>query len=210
MIRPAQLAILLAGIGLLTLALGSWFAINMRNEPPLEISGFVASEPRALPAFELTDGSGADFNSRDFAGRWSFVYFGYSYCPDICPMSMLEMSKIADALTNGGTDIPVAYYLVSLDPERDTPERMGEYAAYFNPEFIGLTGEPEQIDLFARSAGVIYELPEDTSTDTYLVGHSSFITLLNPAGRIHAFFTGDLDGERIAAEFQQIVDRAGF
>lgn len=209
MIRPAQLAVLLAGIGLLALAAASWFAISIRNEPPLEISGFVTSEPRALPTFELIDGSGEAFRTRDFSGHWSFVYFGYSYCPDICPMSMLEMSKIADALDDGGSDIPVAFYLVSLDPERDTPDRMGEYAAYFNPEFIGLTGEPDQIDLFARAAGVIYELPEDRSTETYLVGHSSFITLLDPNGRIHAFFTGDLDGRNIASEFVRIVDRAG-
>lgn len=209
MIRPAQLAVLLAGIGLLALAVASWFAISIRNEPPLEISGFVTSEPRALPAFDLIDGNGADFNSRNFAGRWSFVYFGYSYCPDICPMSMLEMSKIADALADGGAAIPVAFYLVSLDPERDTPERMGEYAAYFNPDFIGLTGEPDQVGVRGPVFGKLVDDAGGSCEQLYLVGHSSFITLLNPAGRIHAFFTGDLDGERIAAEFLQIVDRAG-
>jgi protein SCO1/2 len=209
-IRPAQAAILLAAAGLVALAVTSWFAINLRNEAPLEISGFVTSEPRPLPDFTLLDGNGEAFGSRDFAGTWSFVYFGYTYCPDICPMSMVEMARIADALAQRSVDVPVSYYLVSLDPDRDTPERMGEYAAYFDPSFVGLTGDPDEIGRFARSAGVVYELPEDTSSRDYLVGHSSFFTLLNPAGEIHAFFTGDLDGERIAGEFLQIAERAGF
>lgn len=202
---------LYAVVGALALSAGLWLGSRTEEngaELP-EISGFVVREPRELPAFRLVDGDGGVFDSTDFAGGWSFVYFGYTYCPDICPMSMVEMGRTARVLEQTRADLPVRFYLVSVDPDRDTPERMGDYAGYFHPSFRGLTGDAAEIGKFASAAGVVYEVPESPQDDDYLVGHSSFITLLDPHGRIQAFFTGDLDGERIAAEFQQIVAAGG-
>jgi len=195
--------------GLLGLAFAVYTIMDRQaaDSVPLEISGFVIDEPRALPAFTLRDGDDQAFTDNDFQGAWSFIYFGYTSCPDICPMSMVEMSRIAAAVPSDTTSEAINYYLVSVDPERDTPQRVGEYAAYFNADFRGLTGETEEIDKFATAAGVIYELPEAPVDDNYLVGHSSFITLINPQGEIHAFFTADLDGERIADDFVKILAR---
>lgn len=206
-----RLAPVLMAVGLAALAAA---AILLVTRPPVsveapEISGFVVSEPRALPSFSLLDGKGQAFRSEDFAGAWSFVYFGYTYCPDVCPTSMVEMAGIARQLDTSGFDSEVNFYLVSVDPARDTPERVGEYAAYFNPRFRGLTGEKTEIDKLATAAGAIYEVPEAPEDDNYLVGHSSFITLLDPDGRVHAFFTMPLDGERIAKEFLEIVEEYG-
>lgn len=178
-------------------------------EPPIEINGFVVDVPRPLPDFSLIDGEGNAFNSDDFSGDWSFVYFGYTYCPDVCPMSLVEMSKISRILDSDGRINNDRYYLVSVDPARDTPERIREYVEYFDSTFRGLTGDLEEIDKFVTAAGAIYELPETIVDENYLVGHSSFITLLNPDGNVHAFFTTDLNGEKLAADFLRILERGG-
>ncbi len=202
-------SITLAGLAALTAWSPTDGPVRERVEPPLEINGFVVDVPRPLPEFSLVDGEGNAFQSADFQGDWSFVYFGYTYCPDVCPMSLVEMSKIKRSLENDLRIDNDRYYLVSVDPGRDTPERIGEYVRYFDPSFRGLTGESEEIDKFVAAAGAIYELPEAIEDDNYLVGHSSFITLLNPDGNVHAFFTTDLDGDKVAADFRRILERVG-
>lgn len=193
---------------LATLVLATFFKADRRDVgAPVEMSGFIVAEPRALPDFTLVDGGGEPFTTGDFTGAWSFLYFGYTYCPDVCPMSMVEMGRIARTLADKGVADTIHYYLVSVDPQRDTPEKVGEYAAYFGPGFRGLTGTKSEIDKLTSAAGVIYEVPDEPLDDNYLVGHSSFITLLNPDGDIQAFFTVDLDGERIANEFMTILGR---
>ena len=202
-------SITLAGLAVLTALRPVDGPFREKSEPPLEINGFVVDDPRPLPEFSLVDGEGNAFQSGDFKGHWSFVYFGYTYCPDVCPMSLVEMAKVKRSLESDRQIDNDRYYLVSVDPGRDTPQRIGEYVRYFDPSFRGLTGESEEIDKFVAAAGAIYELPETIEDDNYLVGHSSFITLLNPDGNVHAFFTTDLDGDKLAADFRRILERVG-
>ena len=204
------IAVSITLVGLAVLTAGGFVDGPVREtaEAPLEINGFVVDVPRRLPEFSLIDGEGNAFQSGDFRGYWSFVYFGYTYCPDVCPMSLVEMAKVKRSLENDQRIDNDRYYLVSVDPGRDTPERIGEYVRYFDPSFRGLTGDAEEIDKFVAAAGAIYELPETIENDNYLVGHSSFITLLNPDGNVHAFFTTDLDGDKLAADFRSILERA--
>lgn len=177
------------------------------DAPAAEIGGYVLDRPREIPAFELIDGSGQPFRTEDFEGRWSFLYFGYTYCPDVCPLSMVELASVKEHLQAALPDAPVDYYLVSVDPARDTPERVGEYAAYFDPNFRGLTGPLAEIDKLAKAAAVVYVIPEAEEGEPYEVGHSSTFTLVDPEARIRAIFTSPFEAERIAADFERIVYR---
>ena len=190
-------------IGGIAFSLG---ALVQNRTGPVEIHGVLLNPPRDLPAFQLIDEAEQAFTQQDFRGAWSFIYFGYSFCPDVCPMSLAQMALIRKRLDAAGFDQPQGYYLVSVDPERDTPSRLREYVGYFDPSFKGLSGDPGEIDTFAKTAGIAYQLPADRSDPDYLVSHSSVIVLINPDGAIHAYFTSPLDGDVIAADFLRLVD----
>ncbi len=196
-------------VGLLAFAAGAWLSMGPErvDYPAQTRTGYVLDEPRTLAPFQMTDGNGEPFTPADFEGDWSFLFFGYTYCPDVCPMSLSELARVKQALAEEGGVNPDRYYLVSVDPQRDTPERMAEYVRYFDPEFRGLTGPAAEIDQFTRSVGVVYEVPENPDSEDYLVGHSSSITLINPEGRIHAIFTAPHVAEQIVDDFEDIRER---
>ena len=200
--KPQHLVMLLVGV--LAFAAGIFLAFNAPDREPAAASqGYVLDEPRPLPSFELVNERGVTFSQDDFQGQWSLLYFGFTYCPDICPGSMAVMAQVKQALADE-SGIEDRYYLISVDPERDTPERLGEYVTYFDPDFHGLTGEFEQLDVLTRAAGAVYKIPETRADDDYLVAHSSTLTLIDPAGRIHAIFTSPFDPEAIASDLQRL------
>ena len=182
----------------------AWRTLQPLPTPPLEISGYVLQPPKAIPAFTLLDSTGAAFTNGGFEGDWSFLYFGYTYCPDVCPTSLIELAKVKQALEQTHPNVIAHHYLVSVDPARDTPERLREYVAYFDPSFRGLTGERAEIDKLAGAAAVIYVIPESAPGEPYLVGHSSTVTLIAPNGNVYAIFTSPLVADGIAADFAKI------
>jgi protein SCO1/2 len=131
-------------------------------------------------AFTLTDQNGRARSDRDFHGRWVLVYFGYSYCPDVCPTTLQE---IADALHRlGPRASQIVPVFITLDPERDHPRTLKKYLAAFGPEFVGLTGTAAQIASVAHAYGVYYakhKLPGNS----YSIDHTSALYLLAPNGR---------------------------
>jgi protein SCO1/2 len=167
----------------------------------------VLTAPRALPAFELVDEHGRPFRPADFVGRWSFLYFGYTYCPDVCPLTLVELAKLKQRLSAELPAERVAYYLVSVDPRRDTPARLREYVAYFDPSFHGLTGSPDTLEAFARAANSLFDVPENPETDNYLVSHSSNVVLLDPRGDVHAVLSPPHDPAVLAADFTELAAR---
>lgn len=192
------------------LAAGSWFGAQQRNTHEVatpEIAGFVLPEARNLKPFELVTDNEEIFVPADFRGRWSFLYFGYTFCPDVCPSSMVELAHLKENLETAHQNLNHAYFLVTIDPKRDTPKRLNDYAGYFDPSFQGLTGQMEQIAIFAKQAGVIHRIPEGQDEQNYLVDHSSTITLIDPDGKLHAVFTSPLKATQIADDFAQILSR---
>src|SRR5262245_5596080 len=113
----------LAAIGAAATVLGlaTWLALEARKEPPPEIGGYVLAEPRALPDVELIDDHGRPIRSVDLTGHWSLLYFGYTNCPDVCPLALLEFAGTKKELAASAFAEPVEYYFVSVDPRRDTP-----------------------------------------------------------------------------------------
>jgi protein SCO1/2 len=148
-------------------------------------------------AFSLVDQAGRPVTEADFAGRWLLVYFGYTYCPDVCPT---ELGIVAAALdTMGPAGEAVTPVLVTIDPERDTPAQLADYVSRFHPRMIGLTGSPEQVAQAARAYRVYYAKTRPAGAGDYLMDHSGFVYLVGPDGRVRSLFRPETSPEAMAA-----------
>ena len=137
--------------------------------------------------FTLTDQTGKTVTDRDFAGRYKLVFFGFTHCPDICPAELQVMQAALDAL--GDKADKVVPIFISLDPERDTPQVMGDYVKNFGPRFVGLTGSPEAIAAAAKAYRVVYAKVDDkASANGYSVDHSALVYLMSPEGEYLTHF----------------------
>jgi protein SCO1/2 len=164
---------------------------------------------RELEDFALSDQQGQTYTLDNLRGQWSLIFFGYSYCPDICPMTLYLLNQV-DALVNAGNPAnPVEIVFVSVDPERDTSDRLKEYVEYFNPRFTGLTGARQQIDRLVNSLGVYYRKQESSDGKTYLVDHSAGLFLINPAGKPQALFSAPHMAENLARDILLITEYYG-
>jgi protein SCO1/2 len=147
--------------------------------------------------FSLVDHTGRAVTERDFAGRALLVYFGFTYCPDVCPTELGTIAAAIDAMGPAGERVtPV---LVTIDPERDTPAALADYVARFHPRMVGLTGSAEQIAQAARAYRVYYAKVRPRDSSDYLMDHSSFIYFVGPDGRVRSLFRPETAPEAIAA-----------
>lgn len=204
-------SIFIVVVGAVALGIGIWLGqvvTGKVTQPPPEIAGILFNEPKAIDDFTLIHHTGEPIHREHFEGKWTFLYFGYTYCPDICPMSLAELSQMQYQLTEEGLDENNAYMLVSVDPQRDTPQRLGEYTTYFNEKFEGATGKPEELTKLAKQFGVIYMRPPGQEDETnYVIDHSSTVILVDPEARLHAIFTPPHEPETMAADFAKIHAR---
>ncbi len=125
----------------------------------------------------------------------------------MCPLTLVTLASLKGQLAAEQPAARIEYYLVSVDPRRDTPERLREYVAYFDSTFRGLTGSPSALAALAQATETLFDVPEDQDADNYLVSHSSNVVLLDPAGAVHAVFTPPHDPARLAADFTKVAAR---
>ena len=158
-------------------------------------------------AFSLTGTDGRTVTDRDFAGKYRLVYFGYTFCPDVCPV---DLQAIGQAMRTLEEDAPalaakVQPIFITTDPERDTPAVMRDYVAAFHPRLVGLTGTPEQIRAVERRYGVVSSKREEEGASDYLVDHSRIALLFGPAGEPIAILPHDQGAAAITAELRKWV-----
>lgn len=148
--------------------------------------------------FSLTDHTGRAVTEADFAGRWLLVYFGFTWCPDVCPTELGTIVAALDAMGPAGEQVtPV---LITIDPARDTPEKLADYVVRFHPRMVGLTGTPEQVAEVARRYRVYYaRVNRPDQGGDYTMDHSSFTYLVGPDARVRALFRAETPPEAIAA-----------
>jgi protein SCO1 len=150
--------------------------------------------------FSLVDQNGQARRDSDFRGKLMLVYFGYTYCPDVCPT---ELQTMADALASlGGGAEEVQPIFITVDPERDTPEHLKSYAEAFDPRLVALTGTPQQVAEAARAYKVYYKAVKQGDGE-YLVDHSSFVFLMDRDGHYAAHFGPNTTAEQMAAAIQR-------
>lgn len=198
----------LALIGVLALlvgvVLGEWL-FGRRSPPAPEIAGIYLQDFQLADDFHLIHHSGQAFTRDSLKGSWTFLYFGYSYCPDVCPLTLVELDRLQKLLAARGADGNTAYLFISVDPQRDTPERLREYVTYFNPKFQGVTGPPAELDRLAKPLRVFYQRGSSAENSAnYTMDHTSTIILIDPAARPRAIFTPPQNPEQMAADFLKI------
>jgi len=156
--------------------------------------------PQIGGPFSLADQNGQPKTDADFRGRWMFVYFGYTNCPDVCPTTLALMSEVLKQL--GGQANLIAPIFVTVDPGHDTPKVLKQYLASFGPRFIGLTGSQHQIAAVAREYKV-YSVKRPLKGGGYAIDHSSVVCLMDPAGKFVTVYDNSQTPEQIAADLRK-------
>jgi protein SCO1/2 len=154
--------------------------------------------------FTLEDGNGKQVTDRDYRGKYMLVYFGYTFCPDVCPTTLNE---VADALDHLGPKASALQPIfITVDPKRDTPAVVKQYAAAFSPRLIGLTGTPEEIAKVAKEYRVYYaEHRTGPGPNDYSMDHSSILYLMGPDGKFIAPVQADDSGAQMATEISKLM-----
>ena len=156
--------------------------------------------------FELTDASGNQVRAVDLRGRWLLIFFGYTYCPDLCPTAL---SEIAGALAQlGSLAAQVQPVFVSIDPQRDTPNALREYVQNFDPRILPLSGNAEQLARAAGSVGVVFYKVPGPTPDEYTFAHNAIVTLVGPEGGIVTRFSSDAAVDDLARALHRLIDPA--
>lgn len=176
--KAAAGAAVVLAVGLGTMA---WFATRSGPDCPNAVAGADIGGP-----FALVDGSGRQVTDEDVITRPSLVYFGYTFCPDVCPMDMARNAEALDLLAERGVDTQGVF--ITVDPARDTPDVVGAYAGYFGDDVVGLSGSEAQLADAARAYRVYAEVPEDPEDEYYIVNHSAFTYLVTPEDGFVTFF----------------------
>lgn len=165
-----------------------------------------SSGPSVGGPFTLVNQKGETVTEKDFMGGYLMVFFGYTYCPDVCPTALSDMAAVMDMLGDEKAK-KITPVFISVDPARDTPEHLAEYVSFFHPRTIGLTGTEEQIKAVAREYRVYYRLNEPAGDDPqdYLVDHTSIIYLMGPDGKLVTHFSHGTDPKAMAERIGQLL-----
>jgi cytochrome oxidase Cu insertion factor (SCO1/SenC/PrrC family) len=189
----AAVVVVLAVVGSAT-----WFALAPASR------SMAGGEALVGGPFTMTDQHGAQVTEQDFAGRHMLIYFGYTYCPDFCPMSLASMTQALDLLPPEQAEQVVPIF-ITVDPERDTVAQLAEYAPLFHPRLVALTGSPEATKAAAQAYRVYFAKAGDQDSDAYLMDHSTFIYLMGPDGRYVRHFAHNAAPEEIAAAIEAAI-----
>lgn len=157
--------------------------------------------------FVLTDSTGKVVRDTDFAGKWRIMYFGYTYCPDVCPVDVQNIAAGVKAFEDESPELgaKVVPIFVTVDPDRDTPAVVGKFVSAFHPRMVGLTGSAQAIADAARAYGVTYAKQQSPGASEYLMDHSRTAILMDPKGQPVALLPQDEGGPAVAAELTKWV-----
>ena len=167
-------------------------------------------DPKPLTAFAFTDHENRIFDVASLKGKWSFLFFGFTHCPDICPTTLAVLARAREKIAKskvGAKD--VQFVFISVDPNRDTAGKLGQYVTYFDTSFLGVTGDNAQLGDLAGQLGAAYEVTITPGMENYPVYHSAAVFLVDPRARYHAVFVPPLDAERISRRFKVLRDLEG-
>jgi protein SCO1/2 len=174
---------------------------------PIDLAtGSYLSPRRALPNFSLIDQRGHSFGPEDLRGRWSFLYFGYTNCPDACPTTLTTLAAMEKRLRVGGAASLPRVVFVSVDAKRDTPAQLAKYVPYFDPDFLGVTAADQPaIEDLARKLGVAVFLSSPNFDGSYTVDHSGEIFVVDPEGKLAAILNGPFTAAALQSDYQRLV-----
>ena len=187
-------AALAAGVGL-------WFGNRQfgRVDGPKLANAVLYPQPRELPDFQLTRGDGRAMTLADWRGRWNVAYIGYASCPDVCPTTLSVLKQVWTRLAERGLHDRIRINFISVDPQRDTPEVLGKYVAFFSPDFVAATGSDEQLTRLTRALGLLYSRTTGPNGEIQ-VDHSGSAVIVDPQGRLVGMFRPPFTAAAIVAD----------
>ncbi|HEX3665606.1 MAG TPA: SCO family protein [Rhizomicrobium sp.] len=165
-------------------------------------TGTVFALPPIQGQFDLTTVDGRDVTLADYKGKWLLVYFGYTFCPDVCPAVLTEMGQALKELGPKAGHVQVLF--ITVDPVRDSAAVMKRYLKAFDPRIQGLRGDPDAIEVAAKSFHVYYR-PRSVGGGEYAIDHSSYVYVLDPKGRFVQLLAPDVPGHKIAEDVRKLI-----
>lgn len=190
------------------IGIGLYYALNPQisenDLQNLKQATSLYQNTKSFPIFSLTDHMENDFNNTDLIDYWSFIFFGFTHCPDVCPLALSNIDRVMNDFANSDDPQAIQGIFISVDPNRDTTERLNNYVKHFNENMIGLTGTDNEIKMLTQALGVVYTTPTNKNDNNYLVDHSAHIFLVAPDGRLSALFSAPHDSQKIIGDFKII------
>ncbi len=202
-------------LGATALAAGIYFQLFGLNLPLRyveevpEIENFFWPDQKTLSEFQMVSTDGSPFGIENLGSKWNFVFFGYTHCPDICPITMNLLRESRDLLQEEPSidNDSVNFLFVSVDGKRDTPEHLRRYIEYYGNNFIAATGNKDQVDSLTRQLGVPYSIDEHEPGDkNYLVAHSGSVFLISPDNTLASIYHPPHDSEDLVSRFMEILE----
>lgn len=198
------------GIFIACIALGLGVLLATKQHAKTKLSALdatVLTAPRTISAFAFTDDQGKPFTQASIRGQWSMLFFGFTNCPQMCPTTMAELDKAYKTMQKEKLTSLPEIYMISIDPERDTQQKIHDYVRAFNPNFHGAYAKKQEVDKLAKQLGVAYmKAGQHMSHGNYTINHTGAIMLFNPEGKLVAFFNLPHQAKQIAHDFQAIEE----
>lgn len=196
----------LLGAVLIVAALaGAWLRAHTSQPVALQF-GTAIDPPQLLPATRLVGQDGAPFDRTALQGHWSLMFFGFTHCPGICPLTLTTLAQVRKELDSLAPEARPHVVFVSVDPDRDTPQQIAAYLPQFDSSFVGVTGTRAAIDEFTAALGVAHK-KIDAGADDYMVDHTAAIMLVDPKGRRVAVFSPPFSAEHLASDYLRVLGR---
>ena len=162
-------------------------------------------QSRTLPDLKMIDQEGQSVVINELKGKWTLLFFGYTFCPDICPTTLAQLRQVKSELPKEAVE-SLRVVLISVDPNRDTPQQLKQYLGYFDKAFIGLTASVQDIQKLANAVSIPF-IPADTSKPNYTVDHSGNLALLGPDGTQRGFIRAPFNNQKLLAQLPGLLKR---
>ncbi len=211
--RGIRLTVALCLVAVVTVVVAFAYRLQQQNQMSAEqlreeYDAILLDTPRRFADFELRNHRGNDFTREDLKGQWTLLFPGFTHCPDICPTTMGVLARMAESLPEEQWD-QLQVVLLTVDPARDTEEKLAEYVPYFHPEFTGVTGSEPQILSLTTQLNIAYSrVPLGDDGEDYTVDHTTNIVVINPRGDYHGYFRAPFEESKLRRGWQAI--KAGF
>ncbi|MGH8447510.1 MAG: SCO family protein [Solimonas sp.] len=204
---PANRSLLLVVVAAGALAAGLLAAIWLQK-PAATVtlqSGTLLPQPRPLADFQAIDQDGQAVGRAQLEGRWTLLFAGFTACPDVCPTTLAMLKNVKAQLGDDAGKLQMEFF--SVDPERDTPERLKQYVQYFDPDFRAMTAPEPELQKMARMLGIAYAKVPGADAASYTMDHSAALILLDPQARLAGFLTPPFDPAKLAADLRVVLGR---
>lgn len=196
----------IATVAVVAIGTGAWLSYQLMSPPALPQTATLLPAPGELPEFALLDQSGQSIGRDVFEGRWNLVFFGFTHCPDICPTTLQVLASARTQLAEAGQQPLPRIVLVSVDPERDSPEVISQYVGYFGDDTLGITGDLDELRKLTGGLGIFFQ-KSAFDGDEYSVDHSAVVLVINPKGQLQALFSAPHTIENFVHDLPIIMSR---